>query len=591
MSSSSFETFDVISKFSNVTASSEDTSGDCSGKQCVAEQAILDGADSDDGSGDLTWWQSTKDTSCSDQWFNLDWTGLGPQKLVYYRLIYGPLGDRLNGANPVVSYSTFSNPKSYQQLQYGPAGIDCVQGVYNDSKQFVRADNCTIKADVDNAASLKLTWKLQPKDGACQINIEETKHIATLHRHLIQQGATAIDDIPDLPKAARALLASEFTLSTSKVVTRSDAKDGSTTKLLVELQDGQRIETVIMRYGDVELSSFPQEEKDRRQKELEDAGRSFKSNKRATVCISSQVGCAMGCTFCATGTMGLLSNLTTGEIIEQLVHANKVEKIRNVVFMGMGEPLDNYPAVLSAITMMLDTARFGLSPSRVTISTVGVVPRIRDLMKDLPQIGLALSLHAPTQELRCEIVPTAKAWPLDRIIEVTRDFIRAQNAECRSGRRHILIEYVLIAGVNDSVEVAAQLGELLAGMDVLLNVIPYNVTEVPHDYKPPNQEAIKAFLATVRSYGVHTLVRQELGSDISSACGQLVIKNPGANGSKGGRTCDVQDLEDLGGSQKKSNQQAKIVAGRRRKTASSGRDLLTPELVIGTAAVAALAFI
>ncbi|KAJ3103151.1 sorting nexin [Phlyctochytrium planicorne] len=374
------------------------------------------------------------------------------------------------------------------------------------------------------------------------------KHINTIHRYIIQQGATSFDDIPEIPKAARAFLDKDFVFSTSKVVERNDAKDGSTTKMLVELQDGQRIETVIMRYGNVELSSFPQEEKERRAKELEEAGRSFKSNKRATVCISSQVGCAMGCTFCATGTMGLLSNLTTGEIIEQLVHANQIERIRNVVFMGMGEPLDNYSSVLSAINMMLDTARFGLSPSRITISTVGVVPRIRDLMKDLPQIGLALSLHAPTQDLRVQIVPTAKAWHIDRIMEVTRDFIRAQNAEIKSGRRHILIEYVLIADVNDSPLVAQQLGELLSNMDVLLNVIPYNVTEVPHDYKTPSQDTLKEFLRIVREYGVHTLVRQELGSDIASACGQLVIKRN--EESNGGCSNPVKDLEDLGGGPK-----------------------------------------
>ncbi|KAJ3212481.1 sorting nexin [Dinochytrium kinnereticum] len=377
-----------------------------------------------------------------------------------------------------------------------------------------------------------------------QHNIKH-KHIQTIHRHILQQGAKTFDEIPEIPKAARKVLADGFVFSTSKVLERNEAGDGSATKLLVELQDGQRVETVIMRYGNVELSSFPQDEKEKRSKELEEAGRTFKSNKRATVCISSQVGCAMG----STGTMGLLSNLTTGEIIEQLVHANSIEKIRNVVFMGMGEPLDNYPSVLSAIRMMLDTARFGLSPTRITISTVGVVPRIRDLMKDLPQIGLALSLHAPTQDLRVQIVPTSKAWRLEKIMEVTKEFIGRQNVGAKvNGRRHILIEYVLIAGVNDSLEVAGQLGELLTGMDVLLNVIPYNVTEVPHDYKPPSPQTLRDFLNTVRSHGVHTLVRQELGSDIASACGQLVIKraDKASCGADPGEGPSVVDLEDLG---------------------------------------------
>ncbi|KAJ3317820.1 sorting nexin, partial [Blyttiomyces sp. JEL0837] len=291
-----------------------------------------------------------------------------------------------------------------------------------------------------------------------QHNIKQT-HVITIYRHLIQNNVTSFDDIPTIPVAAKNLLNKEFVLTTSKVVQRSDAKDNSTSKLLIELQDGQRIETVIMRYGNVELSSFPPEEREKRAKELEAEGRTFKSNKRATVCVSSQVGCSMGCTFCATGTMGLLSNLTMGEIVEQLYHANQVDKIRNVVFMGMGEPLDNYNAVLGAINAMVDTSRFGLSPSRVTVSTVGVVPRIYALMRDAPQVGLALSLHAPNQELRTKIVPTGKAWHIDRIWTATMAFINNQNRAIKSNasKRHILIEYVLISKVNDTPEVAHQL--------------------------------------------------------------------------------------------------------------------------------------
>ncbi|KAI8853996.1 hypothetical protein BC829DRAFT_429560 [Chytridium lagenaria] len=397
-------------------------------------------------------------------------------------------------------------------------------------------------------------------------------HITNIHRHIIQQGATSFDDIPEIPKAARVILDKDFTFSTSKVVERNDAKDGSTTKLLVELQDGQRIETVIMRYGDVELSTFPQEEKEKRSKELEEAGRTFKSNKRATVCISSQVGCAMGCTFCvllvmglvtraSTGTMGLLSNLTVGEIIEQLVHANRVEKIRNVVFMGMGEPLDNYPSVLTSIRMMLDTARFGLSATRITISTVGVVPRIRDLMRDL----------------------------LKSIIEVTREFIQAQNAEARSGRRHILVEYVLIDGINDSLETARDLGRLLSGMDVFLNVIPYNVTEVPHDYKTPSQQTLREFLEVVRECGVHTLVRQELGSDIASACGQLVIKSAKKAQAGCSDKPTVADLEDLGSQPAKKGGKVAVEGKRRIRHEKGKLTIRTPkslEDVIGWGASA-----
>jgi 23S rRNA (adenine(2503)-C(2))-methyltransferase len=366
------------------------------------------------------------------------------------------------------------------------------------------------------------------------------KHAHFIWRQVIQHGVTDITTLQSVPKKAFEIIKKEFVLTTSKVISQQQAKDGSTTKLLIELQDGQRIETVIMRYGDVALASFPEEEKEK--KTAEDGQYQFKSKKRATVCVSSQVGCAMGCTFCATGTMNLLSNLSAGEILEQLYHANQVEKIRNVVFMGMGEPLDNYNAVLMAVRAMIDTGRFGLSPSRVTISTVGVVPRLKALASDLPQIGLALSLHAPTQELRQQIVPTSKAWHIDRIMEAADNFIAQQNANVKSKnrRRHILIEYVLIRDVNDSDEVAHQLGTLLQGRDTLLNVIPYNPTDVPFDYKTPTPEQAASFVdITRRVYGLHTLFRQELGQDIASACGQLVIDSK--------KSCNepVADMEDI----------------------------------------------
>ncbi|KAI9345138.1 radical SAM domain-containing protein [Zopfochytrium polystomum] len=433
------------------------------------------------------------------------------------------------------------------------------------------------------------------------------RHLTSIYRSIIQKGVTDWDEIAELPKAVRAMLkeGKEFTLTTSRVVERKDAKDGSTTKMLIELQDKQRIETVIMRYGEVELASFPEDEKRKRAKELEDAGRSFRSNKRATVCVSSQVGCAMGCTFCATGTMGLLSNLTAGEIIEQLYHANQIEKIRNVVFMGMGEPLDNYKSVLAAVDTMVDTSRFALSYSRITVSTVGVVPKLRSLIRDAPQIGLALSLHAPNQELRTQIVPTAKNWHITKIVDAAAAFVENQNQkpftpprpgkrrikenltnESDSGRarspspsngsdsvpstptsktsnqnlfqfqqtansrRHILIEYVLIANVNDSRETAEELAELLAGMDVLVNVIPYNPTDVGFSFAAPSPDALKLFVDTVKAKGLHVTVRQELGQDIASACGQLVVN--GARKAKeakaAGGSCAkpaVTDLEDL----------------------------------------------
>ena len=204
----------------------------------------------------------------------------------------------------------------------------------------------------------------------------------------------------------------------------------------------------------------------------------------------------MGCTFCATGTMGLTSNLFAGEILEQLYHANQVCKIRNVVFMGMGEPLDNYNAVITAIRGMTDVKRFSLGYGQISVSTVGVAPRMRQLADDAPAVNLALSLHAPNQTLRTEIVPSSKAWHIDKIIEALDYFIQCQNAVSRR-QKNTLIEYVLIKDVNDSDEAAHQLGKLLEGRAVLLNVIPYNPTDVPYDYKPPLQATTDHFNVTV----------------------------------------------------------------------------------------------
>jgi adenine C2-methylase RlmN of 23S rRNA A2503 and tRNA A37 len=184
-------------------------------------------------------------------------------------------------------------------------------------------------------------------------------HARKLWRAYIQQNVEDWRSIPEIPKTAHLVLQQQFAALTSHVVSRTDAADKSTTKLLIELQDGKKIEAVIMRYGDVDLASFPDQERQKRKTGDGDSlgGRPFHSRKRATLCLSSQVGCTMGCKFCATGTMGLVANLTAGEILEQLVHASRIEKIRNVVFMGMGEPLDNYDAVITAVRAMTDTAR------------------------------------------------------------------------------------------------------------------------------------------------------------------------------------------------------------------------------------------
>lgn len=218
-----------------------------------------------------------------------------------------------------------------------------------------------------------------------------------------------------LPKAAVAVLEKEFVMFTSKVTNSSVSCDGETVKLLVQLQDGLSVEAVIMTYSGNSSDDGP-------------------GKSRATVCVSSEVGCQMGCTFCATGTMGLIAELTPGEIVEQLVHARAVKAVRNVVFMGMGEPLNNYNAVAAAIRLMIHPQVFALKQRSITVSTVGVTHRLASLARDLPGVSLALSLHAPNQQLRRLIVPSAQAFKLDKLMAAVDAYMSA------TGNR-VFIEY------------------------------------------------------------------------------------------------------------------------------------------------------
>lgn len=225
----------------------------------------------------------------------------------------------------------------------------------------------------------------------------KTLHALAIWRFLAQHPDSLIVDIPGIPKSLRTLLQEHFVPFTTSVTTEQRSTDG-TIKLLLKLQDGHEVEAVIMRH-----------------------------TGRNTLCVSSQVGCQMGCTFCATGTLGILADLCSGEILEQLAHANRVAPIRNVVFMGMGEPLNNYYAVLAAIRAM--TTVFGLAPKHITLSTVGVIHRIRMLSHDAPLVRLALSLHAPTQEMRSQIVPTSTAYPLDKLMAVIDEHLAMKYEE------------------------------------------------------------------------------------------------------------------------------------------------------------------
>ncbi|PNW88417.1 hypothetical protein CHLRE_01g028450v5 [Chlamydomonas reinhardtii] len=429
-------------------------------------------------------------------------------------------------------------------------------------------------------------------------------HALRMWGWLIRNPSATWHDVPDMPKAAVALLDKYFVKFTTKVVKCQNSSDGSTTKLLVELQDGMQVEAVVMTYESpsrdpqllaaggpevdphlpVDHSTGRDEdgagaaaaaaaaagagqeqhlerpaavraaggdgEEDDEEEEAEAsssapsvtaagaaAAAAARARKRSTLCVSSQVGCQMGCTFCATGTMGLKGHLNAGEIVEQLVHARAVARIRNVVFMGMGEPLNNYEAVRGAVAMMTDSKYFGLRRRHVTVSTVGVIPRIKQLAEDLPGVSLALSLHAPTQELRLQIVPSARAYKLDKLMEAVRSY------QANSSQR-VFYEYVMLSGVNDGEEQAHQLGQLLKGDDVVINLIPWNPIYQPEGpfFEAPRDGSVGTFQSILRhQYGLHTTIRQEMGQDISGACGQLVIETSGAGGCSKEATKDIED--------------------------------------------------
>ncbi len=301
------------------------------------------------------------------------------------------------------------------------------------------------------------------------------------------RGAVGFAEMTDLPKALRAVLEARVRLTTLEIRRRLTSPDGSTTKYLFACPDGSTLESVWMRYAD----------------------------GRRSVCVSTQVGCAMACTFCATGLAGLTRNLTAGEIVDQVyaMARDQGERPTHVVFMGMGEPLANYAATVRAVRLLNAPYGLGIGIRRITVSTVGLVPQIRRLAAEGLNLTLAVSLHAPTDELRAELVPIARRYPLAALLEACRFYVART-------RRRLTFEYVLLAGVNDGPEQAHALGRLLRGMLCHLNLIPWN--PVPGlNFRRPERDRVRAFARIVRAYGVPTTVRIERGTEILAACGQL----------------------------------------------------------------------
>jgi 23S rRNA (adenine2503-C2)-methyltransferase len=306
---------------------------------------------------------------------------------------------------------------------------------------------------------------------------------------LYQHFAADFDGMTNLPQTLRDKLKATAVLDTGTIANEQRSSDGQTKKVLFQLPDGQFIETVLMRY-----------------------------QKRRTLCISTQAGCAMGCVFCATGQMGFFRNLSAGEIVAQVVHfarelAAEGERVTNIVMMGMGEPLHNYGNTMAAVDRLTDEWGLNLGARKITISTVGLVPAIRRYADEQRQTPLAVSLHAATDEERDKLIPVNRKWPIAELMAACRYYVE------KTGRR-LTFEWALIEGENDTIEQAQALGQLLRGMLCHVNLIPLNPTQ-GYSGGPSSRERVEAFQEELARHGVSSTVRVRRGIDIQAGCGQL----------------------------------------------------------------------
>jgi 23S rRNA (adenine2503-C2)-methyltransferase len=317
---------------------------------------------------------------------------------------------------------------------------------------------------------------------------------------VFQHPVDAFAAMTTLPPALRTGLQEAFTGRTVRVAASREADDGQTVKYLFRLHDGQTIETVAMHYP---AAAAHQE--------------------RTTLCLSSQVGCPIGCAFCATGLSGFDRNLEAAEIVDQVLAATQLLAPRHwrpthLVFMGMGEPLNNYAAVLEAVRVLTRPDGLRLSPRRITISTIGLVPGLERLAGEGLPLGLAISLHAPNDALRSSLIPVNRKYPLEAVLPAAQAYAR------RTGRR-VTYEYVVLAGVNDSAQQAVELARVLPRRLAHLNLIPMNpVQGAP--FRPPAEARLGDFVRRLRAAGVLVTVRATRGLDIDAACGQLRAREP-----------------------------------------------------------------
>ena len=327
-------------------------------------------------------------------------------------------------------------------------------------------------------------------------------------RWALREGVTSFDTMTDLPLQLRARLAETYTLEPPPELARTAADDGGTTKVLLGLGDPQRgapafaagdaVEAVRMDYDPERPEHTPG------------------TRRRATVCVSTQAGCAMGCVFCATGQQGFTRNLTTAEILAQVLHFTRGtpdQPISNVVFMGMGEPLANYGPTLRAVRWLIDPHGLDMRARGVTISTVGLEGPIRRLAGERLQVGLTVSLHAPDDDLRRQLIPTAGGVTIAGLLDASRDYVE------HTGRR-VTFAYALLEGVNDAPGQARRLAQRLRGMRAHVNLIPYNPT-AGEGLRRPSTARVRAFQRELQAAGINATVRIERGAEIAAACGQL----------------------------------------------------------------------
>ena len=293
-----------------------------------------------------------------------------------------------------------------------------------------------------------------------------------------------------LSKELRERLNAKYSLTNLHDLKHQQSKDGKTQKFLFKLTDGNQIESVLMH-----------------------------SKNRTTLCLSTQSGCAMGCAFCATGRMGLKRNLTSGEILEQVVFLQRLlvnagqRPVTNLVFMGMGEPFANYENLKICLHQLKSPNALLFGSRHMTVSTIGIIPRIMDFCEDFPQVNLAISLHAPDNKLRSKLVPINKTYPIEKLITACKDYIKSTN-------RRISFEYVLLNGINDDKRQAKELAQLLRGMLCHVNLIAFNPINDSY-YSPPSSERITDFSNFLIENGINATIRQSQGQEIQAGCGQL----------------------------------------------------------------------